>query len=60
MADDGKYKLTCLIEGDKTTFSVLVPRTADVEELKELVYKKGETTDFRGLHAKNIDLLKVC
>jgi hypothetical protein len=54
-----EYKLTCLIECDKTSFSVLVPRTADVDELRELIYQKRQKRLFRDIDAADLTLFKV-
>jgi hypothetical protein len=58
MADDRKYKLTCFIQGDKSTFSVLVSRDSEVHELRRLIYQVGELDrfDFRLL---DLNFLKV-
>jgi hypothetical protein len=59
MADDKEYNLTCLIQGDKSTFSVLVSRDSEVNDLRRLIYKEGELDgfDFRLL---DLIVLKVC
>jgi hypothetical protein len=59
MADDKKYKLTCFIEGDKSTFSVLVSCNSEVNELRRLIYQEGELDrfDFRLL---DLIVRKVC
>jgi hypothetical protein len=59
MADDEKYKLTCLIQGEKSIFPVLVPRTADVDELRDLIYKRGEKGVFRCIDSKDLTLFRV-
>jgi Crinkler effector protein N-terminal domain len=51
------YELECLIEGDDSTIIVTVPRTADVQELKQLIYQEAE---FDGLRIYDLKLLKVC
>jgi hypothetical protein len=59
MADDEKYKLTCLIQGDKSTFSVLASRTAEVSELRRLIRQEGELDRFDFRHL-DLTFLKVC
>jgi hypothetical protein len=34
------YILTCLVAGDKNTFSISVPRAAGVEEMTQSIYEK--------------------
>lgn len=57
MADD-EYDLTCLIEGDKSTFSVLAPRTASVSVLRRLIRQEGELDRFN-FRVLDLTLLKV-
>jgi hypothetical protein len=54
MAD---YQLEFLIEGDDFTLAVTIPRTANVQQLRELIYQKGE---FDGLRLRDLRLFKVC
>ena len=54
------YKLTCLVEGERSTFSVLVSHTCDVDELKENIYQKRRNNLFRGIDAADLLLSKVC
>jgi hypothetical protein len=51
------YLLELLIEGDKSTQAVTIPRTATVQELKELI------RSMRGLdrfHLRDLEPFKVC
>jgi hypothetical protein len=59
MANDKKYKLTCFIEGDKSTFSVLVSRDSEVDDLRRLIYQEGELDRF-DLRLLDLIVLKVC
>ncbi|KAN0107477.1 hypothetical protein V8E52_010154, partial [Russula decolorans] len=58
MANDKKYKLTCFIEGDKSTFSVLVSRDSEVDDLRRLIYQEGELDRF-DLRLLDLIVLKV-
>jgi hypothetical protein len=51
------YELEFLIEGDETTISTTVPRTAKVQQLRRLIYQEGE---FDGFRIRDLKLLKVC
>ena len=35
------YRFTCYVPGDKSTFSIRVPRTANVDELTQFIWEKG-------------------
>ena len=41
-----KYRLVFLVEGEETTLAVTVPRTGDVDLLRELMYTKGRFDGF--------------
>jgi hypothetical protein len=51
------YKLEFLIEGDDRTITVTVPRTADVQELTQLIF---QVRQLEGLSVFDLKLLKVC
>ena len=51
------YRLEILVEGDKSTFLVTIPRTEAVDQLKQLIYEKGK---FEGFRRHDLELFKVC
>jgi crinkler effector protein len=59
MTSDDKYKLICLIEGDKSTFSVLISRDSEVNELRRLIHQEGQLDRF-DLRLLDLTVLKVC
>jgi hypothetical protein len=54
MMDD--YELEFLIEGDDFTLAVTIPRTANVQRLRRLIYQEGEFDAFR---LRDVKLFKV-
>lgn len=50
--------LWCIIQGDDTTFKVVVPVDADIDDLRELVKEKGISENQRIL-AKDLILWKA-
>jgi Crinkler effector protein N-terminal domain len=42
MTNDDKYKLTCLVEGDKNAFPIAISRDADIDQLTQLIFQKGQ------------------
>ena len=60
MAND-EYKLTCLVEGDKNAFPVVILRDADIDCLTELIYEKRRIRDVHPkVNPMDLTLLKVC
>jgi hypothetical protein len=53
------YRLTCYIVGDKKAFSILVPCTANVEDLTQIIYEKGVSNRF-DYSILNMTFWKVC
>lgn len=60
MASDEKYKLNCLVEGDKNVFLILISRDAYIDQLTELIYDKRKKGLFRDIDPADLTLLKVC
>ena len=60
MTDDDRYKLTCLVEGDKNAFLILISRDAYIDQLTELIYEKRKKGLFRDIDPADLTLLKVC
>jgi hypothetical protein len=60
MTSDDKYKLTCLVEGDKNAFPIVISRDADIDQLTELIYEKRKKGLFRNIDPTDLTLLKVC
>jgi hypothetical protein len=58
--DDDKYKLTCLVEGDKNVFLLFISRDAYIDQLTELIYEKRKKGLFRDIDPADLTLLKVC
>ena len=50
------YQLVILAEGDKSTFFVTSPRTANVQQLRQLIYRER---GYGGFHYVDLELLKV-
>jgi hypothetical protein len=60
MTSDDKYKLTCLVEGDKNAFPIAISRDADIDQLAELIYEKRKKGLFRDIDPADLTLSKVC
>ena len=50
------YRLVVLIEGHDFTFSITIPRTGDVHQLRRLIYQEGQ---FDRLRLLDLKLYKV-
>jgi hypothetical protein len=59
MTNDDKYKLTCLIEGDRNAFPISISRDADIDELTQVVYEKGQL-GISGRRLLDLKFWKVC
>jgi hypothetical protein len=60
MTNDGKYKLTCLVEGDRNAFPIVISRGADIDQLTDLFYERRKKGLFRDIDPADLALLKVC
>jgi hypothetical protein len=60
MTSDDKYKLNCLVEGDKNVFLILISPDAYIDQLTELIYEKRKRRLFRDIDPADLTLLKVC
>ena len=60
MTNDDKYKLTCLIEGDKNAIPVVISRDEDIDQLAEVIYEKRKKGLFRDIDPADLTLVKVC
>jgi hypothetical protein len=61
MATKAKYELTCLLEGDQNTFTVLIHNTAFVDKLRDLICENQEKIDiFCDVDPTSLVLSKVC
>jgi len=54
---DNNYLLEFLIEGDESTLAVTIPRTGNVDQLRELIRSMGGIDRF---HLRDLKLFKVC
>lgn len=59
MTNDDKYKLTCLVEGDKNAFPISISRDADIDQLTQLIFQKGQL-DRSGIRLLDLTFWKVC
>jgi hypothetical protein len=59
MTNDGRYKLTCLVEGDKNAFPIAISRDADIDQLTQLIFQKGQL-DPSGIRLLDLTFWKVC
>jgi hypothetical protein len=53
------YTLWCLIDGDKTTFKVIIPIDSDIADLKDSIKQKCSPM-LDNFAAKDLILWKVC
>lgn len=61
MTTKESYKLTCLFEGSQNTFTILIPHTANVSMLRELIYNTQEEMGiFYNVDPTNLICSKVC
>jgi len=57
--DSNRYELNCLIEGEEKTLIASVLRTANLEELTQVIHRKGEL-DALQYRLLDLTLWKVC
>ena len=55
-----KYRLNCLVEGDKNVFPILISRDAYIDHLTDIIYEKRRKGLFRDIDPADLTLLKVC
>ena len=58
MTNDDKYKLVCLVEGDKNAFPIAISRDADIDQLTQLIFQKGQL-DRSGVRLLDLTFWKV-
>jgi len=46
MTNDDKYNHTCLVEGDKNAFPIVISFDADIDQLTVLIYEKRKRAFF--------------
>jgi len=59
MTNDDKYRLTCLVEGDKNAFPIAVSCDADIDQLTQLIFQKGQLGS-SGIRLLDLTFWKVC
>jgi hypothetical protein len=61
MTNDDKYRLTCLLKGDKNAFLILISRDAYIDQLTELIFQKGQLERRRsGIRLLDLTFWRVC
>jgi hypothetical protein len=58
MTTDDKYKLICLVGGDKNAFPIAISGDADIDQLTQLIFQKGQLHP--SIRLLDLTFWKVC